>query len=517
MTLHRIALLVIALVLLVPGCDRDAPASIAAIAAPSRFDCVASCVRPNGDTHDVAWQECVLDARLAEENAGAQCAAWRSDAVVNAFAFCEPAHPAACGSCGDGAVELPEACDDGNSDSGDGCSSSCEIEAGFRCGGAPSRCFPIVRFDCEVDCIRGNGDFLSVAWQPCDVDARLAVERAPGVCASWRPDAVVQGDPRCAPSASPSCAWECGDGRLDGPETCDDTNVVPGDGCSSSCALEPGFSCSGTPSVCAPLSRFACTTSCIRPNGDTAEPSWIACETDVRTAEEQALARCQDWAPDAEVNNVVSCAPTVPPSCAIACGDGRVDEPEACDDGNALSGDGCSSVCGSELGFVCAGAPSVCAPLSRFACTTSCIRPNGDTAEPAWTSCEVDVRSAQEQALARCRAWAPDAEVNNFVSCERAVPSECSSRCGDGTPTLPETCDDGNVTPGDGCSADCAAENGYLCSGAPSQCAVICGDARVVGAEACDDGNCDAADGCDHCRVEPGFACAGSPSVCTPL
>ena len=68
--------------------------------------------------------------------AGAQCAAWRSDAIVNAFAFCEPARPAACGSCGNGVVELPEACDDGNSDSGDSCSSSCDVEAGFRCGGA---------------------------------------------------------------------------------------------------------------------------------------------------------------------------------------------------------------------------------------------------------------------------------------------------------------------------------------------------------------------------------------------
>jgi CSLREA domain-containing protein len=41
--------------------------------------------------------------------------------------------------CGDGQVG-PEACDDGNTASGDGCSSTCEIEAGRACVGDPSFC-----------------------------------------------------------------------------------------------------------------------------------------------------------------------------------------------------------------------------------------------------------------------------------------------------------------------------------------------------------------------------------------
>ena len=40
--------------------------------------------------------------------------------------------------CGDGGVT--EACDDGNYVGGDGCSTRCEIEAGYLCTGAPSRC-----------------------------------------------------------------------------------------------------------------------------------------------------------------------------------------------------------------------------------------------------------------------------------------------------------------------------------------------------------------------------------------
>lgn len=39
-------------------------------------------------------------------------------------------------SCGDGMRHDLEACDDGNSDSGDGCSSDCEVEAGYVCGGS---------------------------------------------------------------------------------------------------------------------------------------------------------------------------------------------------------------------------------------------------------------------------------------------------------------------------------------------------------------------------------------------
>ena len=35
----------------------------------------------------------------------------------------------------------------------------------------------------------------------------------------------------------------CGDGILDGGETCDDMNLTPGDGCDASCAIETGYTC----------------------------------------------------------------------------------------------------------------------------------------------------------------------------------------------------------------------------------------------------------------------------------
>jgi cysteine-rich repeat protein len=42
----------------------------------------------------------------------------------------------------------------------------------------------------------------------------------------------------------------CGDGDLDGSEGCDDANAGAGDGCGVDCAVEPGFTCSGEPSIC---------------------------------------------------------------------------------------------------------------------------------------------------------------------------------------------------------------------------------------------------------------------------
>ncbi len=42
----------------------------------------------------------------------------------------------------------------------------------------------------------------------------------------------------------------CGNGIVEAGETCDDGSIVPGDGCSSSCQVESGWTCQGQPSTC---------------------------------------------------------------------------------------------------------------------------------------------------------------------------------------------------------------------------------------------------------------------------
>ncbi len=53
------------------------------------------------------------------------------------------------------------------------------------------------------------------------------------------------------------------------------------------------------------------------------------------------------------------------------CGNGVTDAGEQCDDGNLVSGDGCSATCRVESCFDCAGAPSVCNAI------TTCIEGDG--------------------------------------------------------------------------------------------------------------------------------------------
>src|SRR5204862_273537 len=96
--------------------------------------------------------------------------------------------------------------------------------------------------------------------------------------------------------------------------------------------------------------------------------------------------------------------------------------------------------------------------------------------------------------------------------------SACTFVCGNGSFDTDETCDDGNVTSGDGCSASCRIEPGWLCSGRPSRCTPLCGDGLVRGGETCDDGNVTSGDGCSaNCRTEPGWHC-GTPGLpCAPF
>ena len=55
---------------------------------------------------------------------------------------------------------------------------------------------------------------------------------------------------------------------------------------------------------------------------------------------------------------------------------------------------------------------------------------------------------------------------------------------------------------GDGCSATCQVEFGFVCTGRPSVCSSTCGDFEQASDEACDDGNTAPNDGCSaNCQA----------------
>lgn len=163
---------------------------------------------------------------------------------------------------------------------------------------------------------------------------------------------------------------------------------------------------------------------------------------------------------------------------ASVCSNAITEPGEICDDGNLQSGDGCSADC-SFVDNLPNGAD--CSANGDLDCASRLC----DTTE-------------------------------TLDTCEAA------NVCGNGRVEGAEACDDGNVAPGDGCSADCSAAdslpNGAGCT-ANQQCASglcdtigdkvcesvnSCGNGLLEAGEDCDDGNVLAYDGCGESCVFDG-------------
>src|SRR5688572_28992074 len=63
-------------------------------------------------------------------------------------------------------------------------------------------------------------------------------------------DGQCKMEPGYVCSGAPSiCDASCDDGIVQTGETCDDQNLVDGDGCSANCQEQPGYECTGSPSL----------------------------------------------------------------------------------------------------------------------------------------------------------------------------------------------------------------------------------------------------------------------------
>lgn len=242
-------------------------------------------------------------------------------------------------SCGDGVQDPGEQCDDHNKQDGDGCSSTCTTETGFTCTGtAPTVCTAKCGnhvLDQGEQCDDGNRTNGDGCSSSCTAETGYLCTNAP----------YTQAGP---PLSASTCAPVCGDGVMLGGEQCDDSNTANGDGCSSSCKLEQGFVCAGTPTQC--------RTSC----GDGIQAGSEQCDDGNTANGDGCSSSCQ-------LEQGYACTGKV---CAPVCGDSLITGSEQCDDGNAKSGDGCSSSCQTEQNFTCTGTPSVCmpVPVSDAAC-----------------------------------------------------------------------------------------------------------------------------------------------------
>jgi fibro-slime domain-containing protein len=126
--------------------------------------------------------------------------------------------------CGDGLLEAPEQCDDGNQVSGDGCSATCHLEAGWVCDEPGEACRRTV-----------CGDGIVEGTEQCD-DGNLEIGDG------CTPQCTLE--PDCSAG---TCEPLCGDGEAYPGQECDDGNLLDGDGCSSECIIEEGFDCEIVP------------------------------------------------------------------------------------------------------------------------------------------------------------------------------------------------------------------------------------------------------------------------------
>ncbi len=354
-------------------------------------------------------------------------------------------------TCGDGDRESGEGCDDGNTASSDGCSSTCSIESGWKCN---------------------TNEPNNVCW------------------------------------------WACGDGIRDSTEQCDDDDTANGDGCSSSCQVEDGYSCVGDVGDLSVCSEAGCMISVAewQRSGSTI----TSVNDNVNVYLHVETPDCPDGTTiefyvtedDNTFDDLVSTSigdATISSNMAdgiwnaeyMSDTDGDGNPPEFYFTAN-IQGDTTERDSGGLLtvNYVnpCAGI-STCADYSQSACEAD----GCGVADASQANCDFQV-----DPVSRCILY-------NDCGCEwdgsSCVPSlEITPSCGEcGNTVLDsgETCDDGNIISGDGCSATCTIEDDISlpCPEGTTRCAddtcsLNCWFTDGGNAPCNNDGTCDSDEGC---------------------
>ncbi len=335
-------------------------------------------------------------------------------------------------------------------------------------------------------------------------------------------------------------AGVCGDGIVSGFESCDDGNLIAGDGCDASCGIEPGWTCPSPGQACRqprcgdgfqdsaflgdsgsggasgavtnggafPVAGANTASGGVGPasggvanTGGSASYYFEACDDGNTVDGDGCSATCN-------IEPGWQCSTPGVACYQPACGDGRVDvifTPDSggssfggaasgngtggatggtwifdqCDDGNKLSGDGCDASCQLESGFVCENPGLAC---RQVRCGDGIVDFIPGASGGAFGSGGTS------------SAGAPGATAGNV-----GVAGGFSGSGGSGGGGAFEECDDGNLVPGDGCTASCELEPGWSCATGTCRLAV-CGDGITdYPLEQCDDGNNVDTDGCSHC------------------
>ena len=250
---------------------------------------------------------------------------------------------------------------------------------------------------------------------------------------------------------------DCGNGRADPGEECDDGNTTAGDGCSPVCQREgcgngradPGEECDDGNTTagdgCSPVcQREGCGNGRADPGEECDDGNTIAGD---------------------------GCSPTCRHE---ACGNGRREAGEECDDGNATAGDGCSASCQREI----------CGNGRREA-GEECDDGNTTAGDGCSAACQREIcGNGRREAGEECDDGNEDAG-DGCSACQREI-------CGNGRRESGEECDDGNEDADDCCSPTCRNQaEGESCGDTD-----VCNGDEVCGTGVCAAPTSDAALAC---------------------
>jgi cysteine-rich repeat protein len=267
----------------------------------------------------------------------------------------------------------------------------------------------------------------------------------------------------------------CGNGVQDSGETCDDGNRTSGDGCTSYCAVEQGWTCPtfGQPCI------FTCGNGILDPGEDCDDGNTLSGDGCGKGCWLEG-----DWLCSKPGQACIR---------IYACGNGIRSPDEACDDGNTVSGDGCTADCKLvEPGWQCR--------VPGRSCAASCGLDSGACADGGLAAvCGNGIVEPGED----CDDGDdPRKSPHNGDGAYGGCNSDCTygAYCGDGIVNGPEACDDGPAsvdlygTPG--CTFACTKAH-------------YCGDGIVDVGEECDLG-------ADNGKPTS-LCCTGCNTICLTL
>jgi len=361
-------------------------------------------------------------------------------------------------ACGNGTVDAGEACDDGNTKDGDGCSSQCLVETTDPFAIGMIIVTEIMKNPKLVADTAGEWfEVFNTTGKPVDINGWTIKDN--GV----DKHVIANGGPLLVPAGGFLVLGNNADPATNGGATVgykypgsfslgngdDQVILVAPDGSPSGLVIDAvAFTDAAFPDI-AGISMVLDPTKFNSVDNDNGA-YWC---------NEVLMMAGGDYGSPGKMNS--SCAAN------SVCGNKVVEVGESCDDGNTVACDGCSASCQLE-------APPICGNGKVEPCE-ECDDGNLLDADGCSSTCKAEVPAVCGNGVVEPGEECDDGNFINLDGCSSVCKKE--GVCGNGIKEPGEQCDDGNNLDGDGCNMNCGLEGSDP----------LCGDGKVEGTEMCDD------------------------------